>query len=254
MRGSPFVNLSNFRVILLLCVGILDASRQSISAETNWKEAAQTDLSAARTTMLGNTPGAVVGVDDAFLKTIDDAYATASMDAAKTTNYEGYRAALERFANTFQDDHVWVDFTEQPKRQWPGFLPGYRDGQFIVASTSDSFRAMANARIVSCDNLAVSDIARRNIQSYVTRWSVPSGRRLGAPHLFVDIGNPFIHRPKRCVFVLNGKTWTQRLQLGSPFHSPNTCWRCGWLKTSHRSPTVACGRQKAAAIGWESPL
>jgi peptidase S41-like protein len=191
-----------------------------MSAETNWMEAAQADVGAARITMLRNTPGAVAGVDAAFLKTIDDAYAVASKDAANATNYEGYRAALERFANTFQDDHIWVDFKDPPKRQWPGFLPGYRDGQFIVASTSGEFRTMANARIVSCDNIPVSDIARRNIQLYVTRWSVPSANRFGAPYLFVDIGNPFIHRPERCVFTLNGKTWAQMLQW-KPILSPD---------------------------------
>lgn len=183
-----------------------------MSAETNWAEAAQADLGAARATMLGNTPGAVPGVDATFLQTIEAAYVLARKDAANTTNYGGYRAALERFANTFQDDHVRVDFKDQPKRQWPGFLPGYRDGQFIVESSSREFRAMTNARIVSCDDIPVSNMARRNIQLYVSRWSVLSARRLGAPYLLVDMGNPFIHRPEQCVFNLNGKTWTEMLR------------------------------------------
>lgn len=131
MWGRALVNLSFFRVIFLVCLGFLEASRPSISAETNWKEAAQTDLSAARATLLRNTPGAVAGVDEAFLKTIEDAYAVASKDMAKITNYEGYRAALERYANAFQDDHIWVDFKDQPKRQWPGFCQATATGNLL---------------------------------------------------------------------------------------------------------------------------
>lgn len=200
------------RLILVLCLGSVGASAAAIGAESEWMAAAKADLRAARTTMLQNTPGAVPGVDAAFLGTIETAYAVASEDAANVSNYDGYRATLEHFANTFQDDHIWMDFKVQPQRQWPGFLPGYRGGHFIVASTSGAFHALAKSRIVSCDNVLVSDMARRNIQPYVTRWSVPSARRSSAPYLFVDVGNPFRHRPERCIFVLNGRTWTQTLR------------------------------------------
>jgi hypothetical protein len=200
------------RVFVVLFFGLIRACNAADSAEINWKEAAQTDLAAAKATLFSNTPGAVPGVDAAFLNTIDVAYSLASKDAARTTGYGGYRAALERFVNVFQDDHLWVDFKDPPKRQWPGFLPGYRDGHFLVISTSTESLQLAHARIVSCDNVEISELARRNIQTYVGRWSVPSAKRQIAPYLFVDIGNPFVRRPTWCTFLRDGMTWTQALR------------------------------------------
>jgi hypothetical protein len=196
------------RLFAILFVSLCNAAD---GAELNWKEAAETDLAAGKATLLSNTPGAVSGVDADFLNTIEVAYSLASKDAARTTDYAGYRASLERFVNVFQDDHLWVDFKDPPKRQWPGFLPGYRNGHFVVTSTSSQSLQLAHAQIVSCDNVQMSRLARREIQTYVGRWSVASARRQFAPYLFVDIGNPFVRRPARCTFLRDGKTWTQEL-------------------------------------------
>src|ERR1700733_14413051 len=119
--GIAMKSHSSSFLFLSLFVGLIQIASAAGDTIVDWKHNAQTDPAAARATLLANTPGTVPGLDPAFLEAAESAYRLASRDAAGITGYEGYRAALERFVNVFQDDHLWMDFVDPPTRKWPGF-------------------------------------------------------------------------------------------------------------------------------------
>ncbi|MBS0297709.1 MAG: hypothetical protein JSR45_15475 [Proteobacteria bacterium] len=184
---------------------------RAAEAPVDWRKAALGDIQAARTILLDNSPGGAPGVDTAFRRRIDLATKLASADAASVDSLQGYHFALEHFAQTFQDNHLWIDFEDPLPIRWPGFLMGYRDGRLVVADTSDGVKHPLGAELVSCDGAPAAAMARRRLQPYVGQWSVVSSRRRVAPYLLVDQGSPFAPAPKTCSFRQAGRTWSQTL-------------------------------------------
>ena len=67
------------------------------------------------------------------------------------------------------------------------------------------------AALISCDGEAVQDLARKNIGGFHAVWSVGAQQIQNAPWLLIDEGNPFITRPKACVFEHNSQRETVTL-------------------------------------------
>jgi hypothetical protein len=194
--------------LLSLCPG---GFAQAAEAPVDWRKAAVADIEAARTILLDNSPGGVPGVDKAFRARIDLATRLARADAASVNSLQGYHFALERFAETFQDNHLWIDFEDPLPTRWPGFLMGYRDGRLVIADTSDKVKHPLGAELVSCDGAPAAAMAKGRLQAYVGQWSVPSSRRRVAPYLLTDQGSPFAPAPKTCVFRQANRDWTESL-------------------------------------------
>ena len=96
------------------------------------------DIAAALMQLLANSPSGVTGMDPAFRLAFNHAARVATAEGRAATSVEGYHFALERFANTFQDDHLWIDFNDRLAVRWPGFLVGYRDGAIRIAISDDA--------------------------------------------------------------------------------------------------------------------
>src|SRR3546814_12128803 len=60
------------------------------------------------------------------------------------------------------------------------------------------------AVLEGCDGKPADRLAAENVGAFEGRWFLASRRfRLGG-QLFVDRGNPFVARPARCRFLVNG--------------------------------------------------
>ncbi len=182
-----------------------------VAVADDWRALTLTDLDAAKGQLLENTPGSVVGVDPMFRDRIARAYDQAREDASKVTSPAGYRFTLERFVETFQDNHLRIDFRDPTPAQWPGFMVGYRHGRFRIIVTENPRADPIGAVLIGCDHVFAKTMAQQDLGRYVGRWSVPAARRAVAPYLLVDQGNPFVARPTRCVFAHLSKTWNRVL-------------------------------------------
>ncbi len=187
------------------------ADDQPVAVAVDWRALTLTDLAAARSQLLDNTPGSVAGVDPMFRARIARAYGQARQDASKATSPAGYRFTLERFVETFQDNHLRVDFRDPAPAQWPGFMVGYRQARIHIVVTENSRADPIGAVLIGCDRIFAGAMAEQNLAHYVGRWSVPAARRAVAPYLLVDQGNPFVTRPTRCTFAYRGRAWNRTL-------------------------------------------
>jgi hypothetical protein len=181
------------------------------AVSVDWRKTTIGDLDAARAILLQDSPGSAPGEDAAFVATLDHAYEVSTADAHSVSSYAGYRFALEHFANTFQDDHLWVDFDASLPARWPGFMVGYRNERFEVVESAKAKAALLGAQLLSCDGIGADTLADRDLPSYSGRWTVPSSRREVAPLLLIDRGNPFISRPVKCGFDKDGRRWRETL-------------------------------------------
>ncbi len=197
-------------VVLFICMMTI-APVRAAEPRIDWRAAAIEDIAAARATLLEDSPGGEPGVDAAFMSRIDLATARAMADAKRTSTVEGYHFALEHFADTFQDNHLWMDFTDPIPVRLPGFMIGERAGRLEVAVADDPKSGLVGARLVSCEGVPADRMADIVLTAYAGQWSAPSSRRHVAPLLLADLGNPFIQRPVTCVLSKSGRNSTIRL-------------------------------------------
>lgn len=76
--------------------------------------------------------------------------------------------------------------------------------------------ALKGATLVSCDGIPVDRVGEERLGTYRAVWSVEAQRIQGAPALLVDDGNPFLARPRTCVFEQGGSTRTVTLRWRRP--------------------------------------
>lgn len=181
-----------------------------------WRALTRADVDAAARLLEENHPGASPEADDAeFRSRLAENRAQARARAAQVRGYPGYVATLSAFAIGIGDRHV--GFLEQyypASLDWPGFLLARRGTVWTVAD-EDQSRTQASligATLVSCDGEPADDFARRTLGVFRGVWSVEAQRIRTAPWLLVDANNPFLARPKSCVFSQNGSPTTVSLE------------------------------------------
>src|SRR3546814_9673868 len=95
------------------------------------------------------------------------------------------------------------DAPARPAR-WPGFLTGFDGERQVVKTRADDAPVPMGAVLEGCDGKPADRLAAENVGAFEGRWFLASRRfRLGG-QLFVDRGNPFVARPARCRFLVNG--------------------------------------------------
>lgn len=170
------------------------------SAEA-WRQLARADLDAAHALILESHPGAVPELgDEAFRQRMGRGYETAVARITAVDSYVGYTAVLGGFATAFGDEHIWSN----PRLRgvpyaWAGLVMTRRGGQWVVAMQDGEDQGLVGARLMSCDGetaeaLAASRLAFR-VSSPVEAQYIAHGG-----FMFVDDGNPFLSRPRQCVF------------------------------------------------------
>lgn len=182
-------------------------------ADPRWSAIAVQDVEAAYQLLRDNHPGAAPELHDvAFQQSLTNAHTLALKRARTVTSYEGYLFALAGFATDMGDKHIWSRPTfviNLPR--WAGIIVSKRGDAWIVTDTEVDQSALLGASLLSCDGEAVQDLGRKNVGGFHAVWSVGAQQIQNAPWLLIDEGNPFITRPKSCVFDSNAQHRTVTL-------------------------------------------
>jgi hypothetical protein len=176
-------------------------------ADPRWSSLTIGDVEAAYRLLRDNHPGAAPELHDlAFQQRLNDAHSLALKRARTVTSYQGYLFTLAGFATGMGDKHIWSrpTFVVNLPR-WAGFIVSRRGDAWIVTDTESDQNALLGASLISCDGEEVQDLARKNIGGFHAVWSVGAQQIQNAPWLLIDEGNPFITRPKACVFEHNAE-------------------------------------------------
>jgi hypothetical protein len=202
-------------LLLLPAPSVRSATRQAqpagLAAEgaAFWRDAAVADVAAAYRLLRDNHPGMVPAVGDAgFRNAVEEAHAQAARRAGSVVSYDGYAATLAAFADALGDKHIWSRPTFLVGRpDWAGLLMSRRGNHWIVADeeASPPAESVLGAELISCDGRAPDDWARQSLGVYRVDWSVGAQQVQAAPWLLVDEHNPFVSRPKTCVFEKQGR-------------------------------------------------
>ncbi|HEX8605740.1 MAG TPA: hypothetical protein VF774_24065, partial [Pseudoduganella sp.] len=191
-----------------------------------WQAAAARDIEAGYDVTLANHAGAVDPHNPAFLGNLKAAREHGLALAGKVADGAGYRSALLGFTAQIHDGHAGLyptfDAGSLQPLLWPGFVSAWRGDLFVYAAEGGAARQ--GERIVSCDGKPTRRLMEENVFAFFGRadeegqwWSL-------APSLFVDAHNPFVQRPRRCVFELAGKRSERQLDW-RPVTSQARTWQ-----------------------------
>jgi hypothetical protein len=173
-----------------------------------WRASALDDVEAAYRMLREDHPGAAPEVGDGqFRKTLEEAHTVAASGALQVDSFAGYAATLARFANAFGDKHVRSrPVLEVAKPDWAGLIVSRRGTHWIVADAEQGSPAgtLLNAQLISCDGRTPDDWGGQILGHYRVDWSVDAQRIQAAPWLLISERNPFVPRPKSCVFAQPG--------------------------------------------------
>ncbi len=173
----------------------------------DWAATLRADAQAYHDQIADNHPGLVNRLDPGFAARNDAGLTLALSRAASTRDYPGYLWAMRGYVASFNDGHVALDVTQPvalPIR-WPGFLTGFDGaGRQVVMTRADDAPLPLGARLDSCDGIAAGPLAARNVGAFRGRWELVSQRATNGGRLFLDAGNPYIVRPTRCRFTVDG--------------------------------------------------
>lgn len=184
-----------------------------VASAQDWAASLRIDAKAMHDDIARNHPGPVDPENPGFAAKNDQGLALALERAGHTTNYAGYFYGMAAYAASFNDGHLGV-FPPQGAKvphldaRWPGFLTAFnaKDEQTVVVRSDDA-PVPIGARLVSCDGKDAQSLAAANVGSVSGRWTLHASRIVRGRRLFTDYGNPWIRRPARCIFDVDG---TQR--------------------------------------------
>lgn len=178
----------------------------------DWATSLRTDARVMHDDIARNHPGSVDPENPGFAAKNDRGLALALQRAGRTTTYAGYLYALAAYAATFDDGHLAVFIPEDVDppplaTRWPGFLTTFdeKDEQRVVTRAADA-PVPLGARLVACDGKEAAALARDNVGGMggSGRWNLHASRVMRGKRLFTDVGNPWIQRPIRCTFDVDG--------------------------------------------------
>ena len=185
-----------------LSLAVAPASAQEANG---WQMLARADAEAALALIAENHPGAAPELGDArFQALLAQARAHVAERLPKVDSFGGYSALLQGLATDFRDGHIWsnpvgVNWT---KRNWAGLLIVRRGGQWVVGAqeAGEGEPPLVDARLVSCDGIDADRWARSRLGLFGGNPAIEANMAQRAPSLLLD-GNPFLDRPKACVFA-----------------------------------------------------
>jgi hypothetical protein len=194
----------------LLAAGAARAQDEaSAQAAVHWRALTALDVDAAYRLLKENHPGAAAETGDrAFVAALEAAHAKALSRAEQVTGLPGYLATLGGFAGAMGDGHIGSGpAATVTTLRWTGVVPARRGAAWVAASVDAKLApgVAAGARIVSCDGRAFDEIAHEAV-GFRTDATVDATLVIQGAWALTDDGNPFVVRPKACVFESDGKT------------------------------------------------
>lgn len=191
----------------LLLIGALIGATAAAPID-DWAAVTRRDAQAFHDAIAANHPGPYNTLDRGFRRRNAAGLALAIRRAGRVRSYGGYVAAMRGYVATFDDGHVALDLSNDVALPlaWPGFLTGFdATGAQVVRTTARDVDLPLGATLRQCDGVPAAALAQRNVGAFRGRWQLESQRALNGGRLFIDAGNPFVARPRRCVFTIAGK-------------------------------------------------
>jgi hypothetical protein len=180
-----------------------------IPAGPDWGATLRMDAQALHDDIAANHPGPVNAEDPDFGRLNDAQLRLAIERSATARSLSGYFYALRAYVAAFDDGHLAIGLfgRTQSELNWPGFLTRYgNDDEQRVAVVAENSPVPLGARLVSCDGRPAYRLAQENVGQFFGRWSLLSQRLALGSSLFVDHGNPYVSRPARCTFEVEGSS------------------------------------------------
>lgn len=196
-------------VICALFTSLCQGAELQVDTSAHWRALSDIDSRAALKLIEDNHPGASPALNDKlFLTQLDTARKHVLERVPKVVDYPGYRAVMAGLATDFKDGHIWARPTVIPSFvQWTGMMLSRRDHQWIVASQYPipGKPDVVGARLQSCDGVEAEAWSKERIALFHGNAEIEADLIDAAPWLLLDEGNPFLKRPKACVFQRTGE-------------------------------------------------
>lgn len=194
------------RITTILLAGCVLSAADAPS--TDWASLASKDAQSFHDQVAENHPGTFNRLDRNFTKRNDASLALALERAKRVRTYGGYIGVMRGYVASFNDGHVSIDIRDPEPLpvSWPGFLTGFDEaGRQVVRTRADGVNLPVGSQLQQCDGIPADKLAAQNVGAFRGRWNLVSQRATQGGRLFLDTGNPFITRPKRCRFLVDGK-------------------------------------------------
>jgi hypothetical protein len=174
-----------------------------------WHELTRGDVEAAYQQLIEDHPALSTSINDAELRARLEAGRSLALErAAQVSSIEGYAATMGGLANVVGDKHVWSRVAEPARSvRWAGIMTARHGERFVVLEHDDAGEgaSLVGATLVSCDGVTAEEFAAAKLGGFRAVWSVEAQRIQSAPFLLVDDGNPFVLRPRTCIFERGGE-------------------------------------------------
>lgn len=205
--------------LLSLILGPAGAALAQDAPPTDWGAALREDAQAFHDLVAANHPGPVDETNPGFNARLEAGLRLALERAQTADSYEAWYFALEQYQAGFDDGHLTL-IDHAPMGHvwatgWPGFVTGLRAGpngdRHEVVFRQDPASPPLGAVLDSCDGRPADRLARENVGVTAGRWMLRSRRALYASTVLVDQRNPYVERPRRCRFLVDGRARTYDL-------------------------------------------
>jgi hypothetical protein len=171
---------------------------------TDWATKFRGDLQAARRIILESHPGPVDVLNPGFRDWLDAGFEQQMALAGTVDTADEYVYAIQKYVGGFRDGHLNIRFdVERRPARWPGFLATWRNDEVVVHTVGfASHSGLAEGdRLRSCDGQTAEQLIRQRVFDFQFNPALPAQWVPAAARTFLDLGNPFVHVPTRCVFA-----------------------------------------------------
>ena len=203
----------------LLAAGAADAQTPVVPPPSDWGQALREDAQAFHDIIADSHPGPVDVENPGFDVLLERGLQTALTRAETADSYADWYFALQEYSSSFDDGHLGLTSYRSMghvwSSQWPGFLTGLRSTEagdrHEVVFNRDPAAPPIGAVLTSCDSRPAEAVAGEMAGRAAGRWSLRSRRMAYAATVFIDQTNPWVRRPERCVFTVDGAERTYDL-------------------------------------------
>jgi hypothetical protein len=189
-------------------VSAADTHTATKKGSRDWATTFRDDLQAARRIILESHPGPVDTLNPGFGDWLDTGFEQQMALAESIDTADAYVYAMLKFVGGFRDGHLGIRFSvDRGLPRWPGFFATWRNGAVVVHSVDLAHvHVLAEGDIMeSCDGDDAEQLVRQRVFDFQFDPALPANWVPATARAFVDLNNPFVDVPKRCVFIRDNR-------------------------------------------------
>ncbi|HYF23356.1 MAG TPA: S41 family peptidase [Caulobacteraceae bacterium] len=190
------------------------AQEAAAPAPENWGALLEADARAIHRLISDHHPGPHDRLNPEFRAVLDSGLALALERSKAATSRAHCWWALRQYVASFDDGHTALMGTDKLTGfplWWPGFYTVEGNGRHVVAVRGSDAAPPKGAILAACDGRDAETLARENVGRFRGLWFLRSQRAVFADQIFRAPENPYVVRPNRCTFVVDGVRTTYDL-------------------------------------------